>query len=199
MKHTAITLLAVVLLAACGGSHSRTGDTGTVYRLWNVDVYPLVNYDDLPTIGIAPADDKVMREAFRYTNDTPLADTANINRAIRENHEFFDSLGLNSAWMPCPDSSRVSLVLFDSELLLSDAIRMCEITESPENDENVVVAFKFNKTHEWEYLTRNFCGRRIVVAVNGEIMTAPSVNSPITDGSYSVLLPRYRARQIFFK
>lgn len=198
MKHTAITILVLAILSACGGKNAGNSSFVPARQDWTVDVYALENYDEIMTDCIAAADDRIMREAFRYTNSTPLSDTARVNRAIRDNIEVFDSLGVNAAWMPCGDSANVSLVLLDSDALLSDTIHACQITDCPDGDESVLVAFSFNNRHEWEFLTRARVGHRIAVAVNGEVVNTPVVNRSVSGGGCTVVVPEHLARRIFY-
>ncbi len=198
MKHTAITLLTLAILSACGGNNAGNSSFVSARQDWTVDVYALENYDEIMTDCIAAADDGIMREAFRYSNSTPLSDTARVNKAIRDNIEVFDSLGVNAAWMPCGDSANVSLVLLDSDALLTDTIHACQITDCPDGDESVLIAFSFNNRHEWEFVTRARVGRRVAVAVNGEVINTPVVNRPVSEGGCTVVLPEYCARRIFY-
>lgn len=197
MKHTAITLLALAILSACGGNNAGNSSFVTPRQDWAVDVYALKNYDEIMTDCIAATDDRIMREAFRYTNSISLSDTARVNRAILDNIEVFDSLGVNAAWMPCGDSANGSLVLLDSDALLSDTIHSCQITDCPDGDESVLMAFSFNNRHEWEFVTRARVGRRVAVAVNGEVVNTPVVNRPVSGGGCMVVVPEYCARRIF--
>lgn len=51
------------------------------------------------------------------------------------------------------------------------------------------IAFRFDDRQQWENITTANIGKRIAIGVNGRILTAPCVNSPITQGACSVIVP----------
>lgn len=156
---------------ACGdASTAETEDVESIE--WNVAVCRAVQFNDSPR-GIST--DR------SYT----VGDTASVNERLMgvkpENLTF--------EWtVPAADGT-IWLVAFESEPILSEKVRVTENNSIFSYGGNIQVAFKFSDVDRWATITRRNIGKRLAIFVNGRLMGAPQVNTPIESGSCSVTFP----------
>lgn len=197
MKKLATALFATALLTACGAGNKDNDSVQSVSSAWTVEVYAMMDEDRQLLGGLDLDDGDCLREALVRTRKSSVADTSRINMALEANRDVLDSLGLKTAWIAYEDTTNLDLVLYRSEPLLSDTISDVDVSEYSGYAENVLLAFEFSRPHEWEIITRDMTGRRMALAVNGEVVNTPLVNAAVTGGGCTIVLPLSRVHKHF--
>ena len=164
-------VILAVVAAACGNT-STTKTEKVEGNEWNVTVCKAVPFDDAMT-GV--------NTESTYT----VADTATINRKLLG----LKPENLTFEWTIPGTDEKIWLVAYYDKTIFSDKVVVTEVNCMPSYDGNIQVVFKFSDSKKWEIITRENIGKRLAVFVNGQLMNAPQVNTAITSGKSSVLIP----------
>lgn len=164
--------IAIAAMAtACGGA--STAEAEDVEGIeWNVTVRRAVQFDD-SLRGIST--DR------SYT----LGDTASVNEQLMS----VKAENLTLEWTVAATDGTIRLVAYESEPILSEKVKITENNSIMSYGGDIQVAFKFPDVDRWATVTRQNIGKRLAIFVNGRLMSAPQVNTPIESGSCSVTFP----------
>ena len=156
---------------ACGNtSTTKTEKVDGVE--WNVSVRKAVQFNDSLT-GVST------------DNKYSVADTASVNEKLLS----VKPENLTLDWtLPSTDGT-IWLVAYESEPILSEKVNVTEANSIPAYGGDIQIGFKFSDAEKWATITRDNIGKRLAVFVNGQLMTAPQVNSEIESGSGSISIP----------
>lgn len=171
-------LVGCVASAAIGMACGRTCATETEKTdrndevVWNVAVHRAVQFSDSLT--------GVSTDAY-YT----VADTAAVNEKLRSVRPENLTLGWTVPW----SDGVIFLVAYENEPVLSGKVKVTEVNSISSYGGDVQVAFKFPDADKWAEITRKNIGKRLAIFVNGQLMSAPQVNTEIEHGNCSVILP----------
>lgn len=167
-----------VAFAAIGMACGRTGAAETEKTdkdddvEWNVAVHKVVQFSDSLT--------GVSTDAY-YT----VADTAAVNERLRSVRPENLTLGWTVPW----SDGVIFLVAYENEPVLSGKVKVTEVNSISSYGGDVQVAFKFPDADKWAEITRKNIGKRLAIFVNGQLMSAPQVNTEIEHGNCSVTIP----------
>lgn len=171
-------LVGCVASAAIGMACGRTGATETEKTdrddevVWNVTVHRAVQFSDSLT--------GVSTDAY-YT----VADTAAVNEKLRSVRPENLTLGWTVPWA----DGVIFLVAYENEPVLSEKVKVTEVNTIFSYGDDVHVAFKFPAADKWAEITRKNISKRLAIFVNGQLMSAPQVNTEIEHGNCSVTIP----------
>lgn len=171
-------LVGCVASAAIGMACGRTGAGETEKHEkddeveWNVSVHRAVQFTDSLT--------GVSTDAY-YT----VADTAAVNEKLRSVRPENLTLGWTVPW----SDGVIFLVAYENEPVLSGKVKVTEVNSISSYGGDVQVAFKFPDADKWAEITRKNIGKRLAIFVNGQLMSAPQVNTEIEHGNCSVTIP----------
>lgn len=171
-------LVGCVAVVAIGMACGRTCATETEKTdrddevVWNVAVHRAVQFSD-PLTGVST-------DAY-YT----VADTAAVNEKLRSVRPENLTLGWTMPW----SDGVIFLVAYENEPVLSGKVKVTEVNSISSYGGDVQVAFKFPDADKWAEITRKNIGKRLAIFVNGQLMSAPQVNTEIEHGNCSVTIP----------
>lgn len=171
-------LVGWVASAAIGTACGSTGATETEKTdrddevVWNITVHRAVQFSDSLT--------GVSTDAY-YT----VADTAAVNEKLRSVRPENLTLGWTMPW----SDGVIFLVAYENEPVLSEKVKVTEVNSISSYGGDVQVAFKFPDADKWAEITRKNIGKRLAIFVNGQLMSAPQVNTEIEHGNCSVTIP----------
>ena len=84
-----------------------------------------------------------------------------------------------------PDGEElVSVIVYEQTPLISETVTLAI---GPNEYNGYEALFKFADAEKWERVTKENVSRKLALAVNGVIKSAPTVNEPITGGRCSVV------------
>lgn len=169
-----LTSFVSIIIAAAATACGNTGATKTEKAdgvEWNVSVNETVQFHDALT-GVSTD--------VKYT----VADTATINQKLLGIKPENTTLG----WT-IPGSDGVLWLVAYKRPILSEKVVITEVNSMLSFGGDIQVAFKFPDAEKWATITRENIGKRLAVFVNGHLMSAPQVNSEISSGSCSVIIP----------
>ena len=106
--------------------------------------------------------------------------------------QFLSTQGYSYQWVNYGDPGKMDLVIIASTPLLEQDVEITEVNKLPKSGDIYQVAFRFNDRSLWEKITTANIGKRIAICVNGTVLSAPQVNSPITQGACSVTVPQIK-------
>ncbi|MDE6286129.1 MAG: hypothetical protein K2L99_03950 [Muribaculaceae bacterium] len=118
------------------------------------------------------------------------SDTTKVGAMLRERNDDFSDYDLTYGWLELEDSADCDLVIYSRKPLLTENVEVEDVCALSEDDDNVLVIFKFDDAIAWQNITSAYIGKRLAIVVNGEVVNAPVVNACIESGNCSVLLPR---------
>ena len=167
MKINIITAGMLVFVALACGRPNGTETTEIENARLNVQVHEVVDLTDSVSFG----------DGYKYA----LADTAMINRELA-------GKAIHFGWT-LPLDDYVFLVGYVAEPVLRETVDVTEINHIPDCGDNAQVVFKFSDPRKWETITENHIGKRLAIIIDGQIISAPQVNCPITSGNCSVSIP----------
>lgn len=166
-----VGIIMAAVATACGNtSTTKTEKVDGVE--WNVSVRKAVQFNDSLT-GVST------------DNKYSVADTASVNEKLLS----VKPENLTLDWtLPSTDGT-IWLVAYESEPILSEKVNVTEANSIPAYGGDIQIGFKFSDAEKWATITRDNIGKRLAVFVNGQLMTAPQVNSEIESGSGSISIP----------
>lgn len=115
-----------------------------------------------------------------------ISDTARVNKGLKR---LPHSENITIGWTIPRADGCIWLVAYDKEPILSEKVTVTEMYSIPPDGSDIQVTFKFKDAKKWETITKENIGKRLAVFVNGHLMNAPQVNTEITSGKCSVLIP----------
>lgn len=154
--------------------------------VWNVATYEVVPLDSI-TLEIPDAEtyNDVLPLRYSYTQD----ESAKVSDILLQNDSILPTQGYSYQWVNYGDPGKMDLVIIASTPLLEQDVKITEVNKLPKSGDIYQVAFRFNDRSLWEKITTANIGKRIAICVNGTVLSAPQVNSPITQGACSVTVP----------
>ena len=164
--------IAIAAMAtACGDA--RTAEAENVESIeWNVTVRRAVQFID-------------SQSGISTDRSYAVGDTVSVNEQLMS----VKPENLMLEWtVPAADGT-IWLVAYESEPILSERVKVTENNSIFSYGGNIHVAFKFPDVDRWSTITRQNIGKRLAIFVNGRLMSAPQVNTPIESGSCSVTFP----------
>lgn len=112
-----------------------------------------------------------------------VKDTAAVNERIRDLQIEGHTIG----WTLPHDDGQLSLIAYENEPLMSEKVRIDEVT--PEG--NVVdVRFTFSDAEKWTEITRENIGNSLALFVNGQLVSTPWIADVIQGGKCSVVISK---------
>ncbi len=164
--------IAIAAMAtACGGA--STAEAEDVEGIeWNVTVCSAVQFDD-------------SMRGISTDRSYTLGDTASVNEQLMS----VKAENLTLEWTVAATDGTIRLVAYESEPILSEKVKITENNSIMSYGGDIQVAFKFPDVDRWATVTRQNIGKRLAIFVNGRLMSAPQVNTPIESGSCSVTFP----------
>ncbi|MDE6310374.1 MAG: hypothetical protein K2L96_00955 [Muribaculaceae bacterium] len=167
-----VSVAILVAGAACGNAGATKSETVDGVE-WNITVNKVVEFNDT-AVGVGTD--------YSYT----VADTARVNALLKDVPHCGN---VTIGWtVPGPEGS-IWLVAYDNEPLLSEKVKVTKVSYIPSCYGGFQVAFRFPDAEKWAAITAGNIGQRLAVIVNGQLMSAPQVNTEITSGHCSVSLP----------
>ena len=130
-----------------------------------------------------------------YLDILPLRDSytqeesAKVDELLAHNDSLLSARGYAYQWIDFGAREPLNLVFIESTPLLEQEVEIDSESVSPCYADCLQIAFRFDDRQQWENITTANIGKRIAIGVNGRILTAPCVNSPITQGACSVIVP----------
>lgn len=74
-----------------------------------------------------------------------------------------------------------------SPCIMEETVHISELIHYPD-DEGITVPFNFSDTAKYAEITENNLGKRIAIAINGQVVSTPVVKMKIDNGACSVVL-----------
>ncbi len=140
---------------------------------WEVTVNSVIEFNDT-IIGVGTD--------YRYT----VADTLQINTLLNQvKHCGNTTIGWT---IPSSDGS-IWLIAYDNEPLIAETVSIITANNITCYGDDWQIAFRFSDAEKWEVITGDNIGKRLAVIVNGQLMNAPKVNTEISSGNCSVIIP----------
>lgn len=164
-----------IALAIAASSCGKSGNAETAKAPdagWNVSIHRVISFNDSTTgVGVD----------YDYT----VADTARVNSALKEMKRCGN---VTVGWtIPVADGS-IWLVAYENEPLLIDRVQITEEAVQAYGGD-IQVGFRFSNAGKWAEITEENIGQRLAVVVDGQLMSAPQVNTQITSGNCTVTIP----------
>lgn len=104
--------------------------------------------------------------------------------------------GTRIAFIPGSESDSCMAVLYSVPEVMAETVTVSEVSDLEDGADDVIASFHFSDCSRWAGVTVSNIGRRIAVAVNGQVVSAPMVMSEIKEGGCSVVLGRGRAGEL---
>lgn len=179
LKFSALLVgIALAGTAIVRGNTSTTTTEKVEGTEWNVTVCKSVSFNDSLT--------GVNTDAI-YT----VADTATINQKLLG----VKPENLTIDWTIPSADGKIWLVAYENEPILNEKVKVTEANSIPSYDGDIQVVFKFADAKKWETITQENIDKRLALLVNGQLISAPQVNTEITSGSCSVSIPADRIHE----
>lgn len=83
-----------------------------------------------------------------------------------------------------------------SPYLLEESVHVSELLHYPEDD-GITMPFNFSDTAKWADLTEKYLNKRIIIAINGNVISTSVVKMKLNNGACSVLLNSKQMKEIF--
>ncbi len=176
----AVGLTLALTAFSCGKSRGAA-DAGSEDVKWNVEVYAVVPFDSIPLT----TDGTVLPLTYSYA----VTDTARVSALLAANDSLLAARGYVWQWVKYGSAESVDLVVMPSAPLLREEVTVTDVSPIADCDGIVQVAFRFDDRRRWEEITDANVGRRLAIAVDGRVLSAPQVNMAISGGACAVTLP----------
>ncbi len=189
-----LSLLAFVISVLTGCGNTNTHKSAEVKNMvCNVAAYEVVPLDSI-TLEIPDAEtyNDVLPLRYSYTQD----ESAKVSDILLQNDSILSTQGYSYQWVNYGDPGKMDLVIIASTPLLEQDVKITEVNKLPKSGDIYQVAFRFNDRSLWEKITTANIGKRIAICVNGTVLSAPQVNSPITQGACCVTIPTDKAAEL---
>ncbi len=181
-----VMMVFATILTSCG--NTSTGRTNEVEGVkWNVAAYAVVPFDSIKLEG---ADKEAFRKVLPLRYSYTREESAKLDQLLKQNDSLLSAQGRVYKWVKYGEPEKMDLVIITGTPLLEQDVEVTEVNQlPPEYGNNLQVGFRFNDRRLWEEITTANIGKRIAISVNGRVLNAPQVNSPITQGACTVTLP----------
>lgn len=176
----AVGLTLALMSFACGKKRGDA-DAGSENVKWNVEVYAVVPFDSLQLA----TDGDVLPLTYSYA----VTDTARVSAMLAANDSLLATRGYVWQWVKYGSAESVELVVMPSAPLLREKVAVTDVSPIADCDGIVQVAFRFDDRRRWEEITDANVGRRLAIAVDGRVLSAPQVNMAISGGACAVTIP----------
>ncbi len=131
---------------------------------------------------------------LRRNQTFSINDTIAVNNIIRKTNMPKDVL---ATWVELNDAhNSCDLVLYNQRPIIDTDVVLKDISKDQYSN-NIFVAFTFSDTEKWENVTTSHINKRLAVSVNGKIVSAPMVNSSISNGNCSIIISKSVFEQLF--
>lgn len=83
-----------------------------------------------------------------------------------------------------------------SPCLLTETVHISELLRYPDDD-GITMPFTLSNTAKYAEITGDNLGKRIVISVNGQVLSSPAVKMKIENGACSVILDEKQTKDLF--
>ena len=185
MPFLAIVMALAAVLASC--SNAGAGKSAQVDKVkWQVAAYAVV---PAGSVGLEVADPEAYGDILPLRDSYTQEESAKVDELLAHNDSLLSARGYAYQWIDFGAREPLNLVFIESTPLLEQEVEIDSESVSPCYADCLQIAFRFDDRQQWENITTANIGKRIAIGVNGRILTAPCVNSPITQGACSVIVP----------
>lgn len=192
MPFLAIVMALAAVLASCG--NAGAGKSAQVDKVkWDVAAYAVVPSG---SVGLEVADQEAYGDILPLRDSYTQEESAKVDELLAHNDSLLSACGYAYQWIDFGTREPLNLVFIESTPLLEQEVEVDSESVSPCYADCLQIAFRFDDRQQWENITTANIGKRIAIGVNGRILTAPCVNSPITQGACSVIVPAEDAPEL---